>query len=345
MKRVCAVLLMCLLGSPISVQAAPAPHPHWSVGFHEMSFLDPLDLQPMRAIAFYPSTGIEHPSRVEGYQIAASRDAKVAIGRFPMLMLSHGNTGTPLALHDLATSLARKGFVVVAVIHPGDNSKDHSRLGTLSNLYGRPIQISEAITATLGDPMLSPFVNADQVGVIGYSAGGETALILSGATPDLDRLRRYCQERPDDRDACNTQGELIVDREDLQPVADPRVHALMLMAPLSLKFGRQTLAGVHVPVLLYSGDGDQLVALDKNAAALARKLPVAPDFKLLAGAGHFVFMAPCSAEQLAAMPALCTDADGVDREDIHRNLIAEAGRFFTHTLGRPSRAGMQTAVQ
>ena len=228
---------------------------------------------------------------------------------------------------------------------PGDNARDHSRLGTLSNLYGRPIQISEAITATLGDPMLSPFVNADQVGVIGYSAGGETALILSGATPDLDRLRRYCQERPDDRDACNTQGELIVDREDLQPVADPRVHALMLMAPLSLKFGRQTLAGVHVPVLLYSGDGDQLVALDKNAAALARKLPVAPDFKLLAGAGHFVFMAPCSVEQLAAMPALCTDADGVDREDIHRNLIAEAGRFFTHTLGRPSRAGMQTADQ
>lgn len=345
MKRLGAVLLICLLSSLMTVQAAPGPHPRWSVGFHEMSFLDPLDLQPMRAIAFYPSTGIEHASVLEGYKIDASRDAKIAIGRFPMLMLSHGNTGTPLALHDLATSLARKGFVVVAVIHPGDNSKDHSRLGTLSNLYGRPIQISEAITATLGDPMLSPFVNADQVGVIGYSAGGETALILSGATPDLDRLRRYCQERPDDRDACNTRGELIVDRDDLQPVADPRVHALMLMAPLSLKFGRHTLAGVHVPVLLYSGDGDQLVALDKNAAALARKLPVAPDFKLLAGAGHFVFMAPCTAEQLAAMPALCTDADGVDREDIHRNLIAEAGRFFAHTLGRPSRAGMQTADQ
>jgi hypothetical protein len=42
----------------------------------------------------------------------------------------------------------------------------------------------------------------------------------------------------------------------LQPVADPRVHALMLMAPLSLMFGRHTLADVHVPVLLYSGDGD-----------------------------------------------------------------------------------------
>ncbi|WP_430444385.1 MAG: alpha/beta hydrolase family protein [Pseudomonas piscis] len=339
----CAMLLICLFSGMVSVQAAP--HPHWSVGFHELSFLDPLDQQPMRAIAFYPSTGIEHSSQLEGYRIGASRDAKIAIGRFPMLMLSHGNTGTPLALHDLATSLARKGFVVVAVIHPGDNSRDHSRLGTLSNLYGRPIQISEAITATLADPMLAPFVNAEQVGVIGYSAGGETALILSGATPDLDRLRRYCQERPDDRDACNTQGELIVDRDDLQPVADPRVHALLLMAPLSLKFGRQTLSGVHVPVLLYSGDGDQLVALDKNAAALARKLPVAPDFKLLAGAGHFVFMAPCTAEQQAAMPLLCTDADGVDRVDIHRNLISEAGRFFAQTLGKPNRAGMQTADQ
>ncbi|POA20801.1 dienelactone hydrolase [Pseudomonas sp. FW300-N1A1] len=345
MSRLCAVLLLCLLGSLNPVQAVPAPHPHWSVGYHRLTFPDPLDLQPMDAIAFYPSTGIEHSSRVEGYRIDASEDARVAIGRFPMLMLSPGNTGTPLALHDLATSLARKGFVVVAVTHPGDNSRDHSRLGTLSNLYGRPIQISAAITATLGDPLLAPFVHADQVGVIGYSAGGETALILSGATPDLERLRRYCRERPDDRDACNTRGELIADRDDLQPEADPRVHALMLMAPLSLKFSRQTLAGVHIPVLLYSGDGDTLVALDKNAAALARKLPVAPDFRLLTGAGHFVFMAPCSEEQVAAMPALCTDADGVDREDIHRNLIAEAGRFFTQALGKPDRAGLQTADQ
>jgi predicted dienelactone hydrolase len=98
-------------------------------------------------------------------------------------------------------------------------------------------------------------------------------------------------------------------------------------------------------VLLYSGDGDKLVAFDKNAAALARKLPIAPDFKLLAGAGHFVFMAPCNEDQFIVTPALCTDADGVDREDIHRNLISEAGSFFSRTLGKATRAGMQTADQ
>ena len=32
------------------------------------------------------------------------------------------------------------------------------------------------------------------------------------------------------------------------------------------------------------------------------------------------------------MPEVCTDAQGVDREDIHRSLISEAGRFFNQTL-------------
>lgn len=268
------------------VQAEPANE--WSAGFHRLTFLDPLDDQPMHAIAFYPSSDPQGVTSLGSYTVQVTEEAKIAAGHFPMLMLSHGNTGTPLALHDLATSLARKGFVVVAVLHPGDNYKDHSRLGTLSNLYGRPMQISAAITATLADPRLSAYVRGDQVGVIGYSAGGETALILAGAQPDLERLRSYCQERPDDRDACTTQGELIADRDDLVPIADPRVGALLLMAPLSLMFGRQTLADVHVPVLLYSGDKDQLVDPDKNADALARKLPVEPEFKVLAGAGHFV---------------------------------------------------------
>ena len=331
MMRLCAVLALLLAYGPFVVQAEPQVH--WSVGFHRLSFLDPLDDQPMRAIAFYPSAEAQGLTKMGSYEVEATEDARIAIGRYPLLMLSHGNTGTPLALHDLATSLARKGFVVVAVLHPGDNYKDHSRLGTLSNLYGRPMQISAAISATLADADISPYVHDDQVGVIGYSAGGETALILAGAEPDLDRLRRYCQERPEDHDACTTKGELIADRDDLVPVSDSRVRALLLMAPLSLMFGRQTLADVHVPVLLYSGENDSLVFPDMNADALARKLPMEPEFKVIPGAGHFVFMAPCTDEQMAAMPGLRTDAEGVDRQDVHRHLIYEAGRFFSKALG------------
>ena len=113
---------------------------------------------------------------------------------------------------------------------------------------------------------------------------------------------------------------------------------------MSLMFGRQTLADVHVPVLLYSGENDRLVFPDKNADALARKLPVEPEFKVIPGAGHFVFMAPCNDEQMAAMPGLCTDAQGVDREDIHRDLIYEAGRFFSKTLQAHTGSGLRTAA-
>lgn len=345
MVRLCALLMISLLSGMVSVHALADEQ--WSVGYHTLTFPDPLDSQPMHALAFYPSTDEEHTSKVQGYWIDATPDAPIAMGRFPLILLSHGNTGTPLALHDLATSLARQGFVVVAVVHPGDNDRDHSRLGSLSNLYGRPLQISEAISAALLDPRLSPYLSAEQVGVIGYSAGGETALILAGAEPDLQRLKTYCTERPQDRDACKTQGELLLDRDDLHAQADPRVGALMLMAPLTLMFGRNTLSDVHVPVLLYSGDDDELLAVDKNAEALARKLPQTPEYKLLAGAGHFVFMAPCSDEQRATAPILCNDREGVDREDIHRNLSAEAVRFFEGALGMPdlSNAGLQTAHQ
>ena len=334
------VLALVLLGSLLArAEAAP-----WVAGLHHMTLADPVDDRPMQALAFYPTTGKTHSRRMDGYPIEVAEEAPVALGQFPLLVLSHGNTGSPLALHYLATSLARQGFIVVAVVHPGDNAGDHSRLGTLSNLYGRPLQMSAAITAARDDTLLGPYLNAGKVGVIGYSAGGETALILSGARPDLDRLRKYCLERPNDADACRTHGVLISDRSELVPEADQRVGAVMLMAPLSLLFGRHALAGVQVPALIYSGDSDQLVAVDRNAEALARKLPVTPDYRLLAGAGHFVFMAHCDAEQSVRMPALCKDAAGVDRRHIHHSLQREAALFFSQALGAPQPAERSAAT-
>lgn len=316
----------------------------WVAGLHRLTLADPVDRRPMQALVFYPSSGEARPVRIEGYQTRVAQDAPVAMGRFPLLVISHGNTGSPMALHDLANGLARQGFVVVAVIHPGDNSRDRSRLGTLSNLYGRPLQVSAAITAARADTLVGPYLNDGKVGVIGYSAGGETALILSGAQPDLDRLRRYCQQRPNDADACKTHGVLIADHSELGPRADARVGAVMLMAPLSLMFGRHALAGVHVPALIYSGDSDQLLALEHNADALARKLPQTPDYRLLAGAGHFVFMAPCDDEQHLRMPVLCKDADGVDRRHIHRSLRSETTAFFSQALGAPEPAERSAAL-
>lgn len=302
-----------------------------NVGFHRLQLRDPLDNKAMRAIAFYPTRAPVQPTTIGLFTLPLAEDAPMQGQAHPLLVISHGNGGTPLALRDLVLALAQRGFVVVTLVHPGDNLHDQSRLGALSNLYGRPLQVSEAINAALSDEHLAPAIDPQRIGVIGYSAGGETALILAGAQPRLERLRHYCAKHPDDRDACSARGELLADRIDLAPQADGRVRAVMLLAPLGLMFGRHELESVAVPVSIYSGDNDQVLDWTRNAGALARKLPSA-NFHVLSGAGHFVFMAPCNDAETAATPGLCLDAEGVDRQAIHRDLIDDASRFFAQQL-------------
>ncbi|WP_374438994.1 alpha/beta hydrolase family protein [Pseudomonas panipatensis] len=332
-RFVCFVLLLIF---SLATQAAQ----ELNVGFHRLELTDPLDNRPMRAIAFYPTRAAARPTTIGIFTLPLAEEAPAVAGHHPLLLLSHGNGGTPLALRDLVLALAQRGFVVVTLVHPGDNLHDQSRLGALSNLYGRPLQVSEAINAALLDKRLAPMLDPQRIGVIGYSAGGETALILAGAQPRLDRLRHYCAERPDDLDACSSHGELQADRSDLTAMSDPRVGAVMLLAPLGLMFGSHELAKVDVPVLLYSGDNDQVLDWTRNAASLARLLPHIPDFHLLSGAGHFVFMAPCSDAETQATPGLCNDAAGVDRQAIHRDLITDATRFFNDQLKAPNLQAM-----
>ncbi|MCJ1878390.1 alpha/beta hydrolase family protein [Pseudomonas nitroreducens] len=337
-RRLLWVLLLVTFGTAVSTSSWASSG--WGVGFHRLQVSDPLDQQPMKAIAFYPTRAAEQPLHLGNFILDVAYEGKTANGRFPLLVMSHGNYGTPLAHRDLIEALVRKGFVVVTLLHPGDNLHDHSRLGALSNLYGRPLQVSETISAALLDPQIAAIVDPRKVGVIGYSAGGETALILAGAQPRLERLIKYCQQRPDDRDACSEKGEVRADRSDLVPMADPRVGALLLLAPLSLMYGAHELEDVQVPVLLYTGNDDHILDWKKNAAALARKLPQQADLRVLDGAGHFVFMSPCSEEEKEATPDLCTDTQGLDRQAIHRDLVASAAEFFDVSLGS---ATMQTS--
>lgn len=335
-RRLLWVLLLVTFGTVFSTPGWAAAG--WNVGFHRLQVSDPLDQQPMKAIAFYPTRAAEQPMHLGNFILDVAYEGQTANGRFPLLVISHGNYGTPLAHRDLIEALVRKGFVVVALLHPGDNLHDHSRLGAVSNLYGRPLQVSETLSAALLDPKVASIVDPRKVGVIGYSAGGETALILAGAQPKLDRLIKYCQQRPDDRDACSENGKVRADRNDLAPMADPRVGALLLLAPLSLMYGTHELEDVRVPVLIYTGNDDHVLDWKKNAGALARKLPQPADLRVLDGVGHGVFMSPCSEEEVQA--DLCTDGQDADRKIIHHDLAASAARFFDESLGG---ATMQTS--
>ncbi|WP_417679574.1 alpha/beta hydrolase family protein [Roseibium sp.] len=325
LKLVCA-LIVSICAAQIALARAPG-----GAGVRKFEVSDPVSGRMMDALAFYPSPA-EGVVDAGPYHVEAARDAEIAAGRYPLILLSHGNLGSMLGHHDLATALARRGYIVVSLTHPGDNFRDPSGLGATSTTLGRPLQISAALTAVLRDTLLSAHADSTRIGFIGFSAGGETGLLLAGAKPDLKRLETYCASRPDDHHVCEAGGRIRNDRPDLKPAADPRIRAFVLMAPLSVVFPEENLKDLRGPFRIYVGENDRELSPEDNAIALAKALSLSPELEILPGAGHFVFLAPCSTELGNTMPLLCTDPSGVDRVAIHRKLVSEIATFFSESF-------------
>jgi predicted dienelactone hydrolase len=111
---------------------------------------------------------------------------------------------------------------------------------------------------------------------------------------------------------------------------DARIKAAVIAAPLGVVFGRDELKAVTVPIQLWRAEKDERVRFPYHADAVAKALPKRPDYRLVP-AGHFAFLAPCTARQAEAVPALCRDAGGFDRVAFHKRFNAAVVTFFkTH---------------
>lgn len=303
------------------------------VGIKKLEAADPVDQRAMDAVAFFPSSDHSGVTSIGPYQIAASKSASVGEGRYPLILFSHGNMGSMWGHHDLASALAQQGYIVVSVTHPGDNFQDTSRVGASSTVFGRPLQVSAALSAVLKDSVLAPHIDADRIGFVGFSAGGTTGLILAGAKPNLTRLEDYCAKRPDDRHVCEVKGKIRGDHPELKPTADPRIRSFVLLAPLSVVFSPEELKLIKAPFLIFVGDRDEELSADANAVELAHGMEGKAMLQVIHDAGHFTFLAPCSPDLSRMMPTLCVDREGVDRVALHQNINSGIGAFFNKTLG------------
>jgi len=119
-----------------------------------------------------------------------------AAARYPMLMFSHGYSGSPLSNDYLAllSVYASFGYVVVAPFHGDprftvlkvDNLGDAvmvlahlSELNALQSL--RPLSMTAAIDLMLAHPHWRDHLDATQIGGFGASMGGETMMLMGGA--------------------------------------------------------------------------------------------------------------------------------------------------------------------
>ncbi|MEM9005182.1 MAG: hypothetical protein AAGE59_16880 [Cyanobacteria bacterium P01_F01_bin.86] len=109
----------------------------------------------------------------------------------------------------------------------------------------------------------------EQVGVVGHSFGGYTALVSAGATVDIDRLQEQCDIEADiEPDKVNIALllqcrilELEASSNAIQQLtdgslADERVGLVIALAPVSNLFGASGVGKIQVPVVLLGGASD-----------------------------------------------------------------------------------------
>ncbi|MFO1107270.1 MAG: alpha/beta fold hydrolase [Amaricoccus sp.] len=163
-------------------------------GVYRMEVPSPEHEQPLDITIWYPAaaTGGEEVTLGDSpffMGTTARLDAPISDGRFPLVLLSHGVglAGRAEALSWLAAPLAQRGFIVAAPTHPGNGGPDRSAAETMK-LWLRPDDISRTLDAVEENSLLAQHLAPNEVGVLGLSMGGGTALALAGARFDPQLL-------------------------------------------------------------------------------------------------------------------------------------------------------------
>ncbi|MBN9670195.1 alpha/beta hydrolase family protein [Roseibium aggregatum] len=121
----------------------------------------------------------------------AYRDAAMAPGKYPLVLLSHGGLRSAADSGAwLSGRLAEEGFVVVEVNGPRPNSAEDA----VNDIWRRPQDVSRALDQLLRDPVWSTVVDPSRIAVAGYALGGTAALALAGGRFDADAFVTACEE-------------------------------------------------------------------------------------------------------------------------------------------------------
>ena len=305
-----------------------------SVGFREITVPDGAD-RPLRVGLWYPTGAAPSSQRFATFSQVVAPGTPLAGRALPLVVLSHGTGGWYGSHYDTALALAEAGFVVAAISHTGDTYDDHSRA---AQIWDRPRQVHRLIDFMLSEWPEHAQLDAGKVGVFGFSAGGFTALVAAGGTPDFSKIPAHVAAHPDFYDsrllkASNPPAPAGVARAPVAFVHDPRIKAIVVAAPaLGYTFAPDGLKAVTAEVQLWQAEDDHILPGDEYAPAVRGALPKPPEFHLVPNADHYDFMAPCSPQLAQIAPEICQSRAGFDRAAFHLQFNAEVIRFFKRAL-------------
>jgi predicted dienelactone hydrolase len=189
---------------------------------------------------------------------------------FPVVVISHGLGNDRTTYAYLARHLASYGFVVAVPEHPGSSADQLQALasGRANEVTGpqefinRPRDVSYLLDdleqRLQTNPELHNQVDLSQIGVIGQSFGGYTALTLAGATINQSHLAEACRELDNSYNLSlllQCQARALENRQ--LALADPRINAAIAINPAgSALFGPEGFADVDIPLMIVAGSAD-----------------------------------------------------------------------------------------
>ena len=220
--------------------------------------------------------------------------------------------------------LADAGFAVVALNHPFDSDTNIRYSNAAAALTARPQDVKRLIDYMLGPSPVAAKLDPGRIGFFGFSRGGYTGLMLAGAVPDYPFWPPLW---------LLFHASAVWGPAPVQPATDPRIKAFVIADPVTVFPGPENLKNVNAPIQLWaSHEGGQGVTPDK-VAALAHNLPMKPEFQTVANSTHMSFLMPCPPALAKAVPDICTDPAGFDRDSFHKDFDAQVLAFFRKTLG------------
>lgn len=308
--------------------------------------------EPVTVALFYPTPAVARTQPMGPWRPVVMPGAPVATTPLKgLILISHGTGGHELGHHNLATRLAADGYLVAALRHPGDNWEDRSMITSGRYFSERPRQASRVLDALLASPEWGPRIPAGRIGAVGHSAGGYTVLALAGAQAEPARAAQHCRSVSDDPGFCSlgklpsrpqsgqaapaaaASAQVPAAAQDgpLVSVADPRIRAVVAMAPMSVVFTPDSLKVISVPVRVMVAERDAVLTSKYHGAYVAANLPSA-QASTVPGAGHFAFMAQSVWPLASEAGDAAANPEGFDRLAYHATLENEVAEFLDRQL-------------
>lgn len=270
----------------------------------------------------------------------------------PVVVISHGLGSSPAGFIYLGEHLASHGFAVVAVQHLGsDVSRQEALLsGILSSnvnpvdFIDRPLDITytlDQLESRVQTDSLAGRMNLQQVGIIGHSFGGYTALSLAGADLNIERIQQDCPIRLNTNFNAAPILQCLANRlPNLSySLQDERVRAVFAISPIdSIVLGPESLRQIQVPTMIMGGSNDYVASVVQEQIHPFLWLTTPEKYLVLSIPSGHTYADATEEEQAIALPANLNALLAGPAPDLARQYIKALSVAFmqTHLADQPA---------